>query len=342
MPLTNLIRAKVILDNLWKKVWDNIKSHTFNVSVENQVEFPEFPEFPKIPEVKIPKPIDTRQELKEIINSIEKQTKDLKISPDTSATKKQLLSVLKEMKLLLSQEKEKQDLTPEVIKGILALRKDLSKVVIKIPETDLKPIQAQIEALANIFDFSSLLKFTRYDDIRVFLNEKQLEKLSKSMGTTVATASGGGVIKNTLGVITDANPLSTDIISALPTGTNTIGSVSIKPTTSGGLSISRNLDIDESGDNEVNTACQLYGWYIYNNNAATVYLKLYNDSSAPTVGTDTPVMTIPIPSGSAANVEFTNGIAFSSGLGVGATTGVADNDTGAPDANDVVGNFLYK
>jgi len=107
------------------------------------------------------------------------------------------------------------------------------------------------------------------------------------------------------------------------------------------LSISRNIDIDESGDNQVNTTCKLYGWYIHNKNAAILYLKLYNVSGAPTVGTTTPVMTIPIPPGAAANVSFPNGITFGTGLGVGATTGVADNDTGAPGANDLVGNFFY-
>ena len=108
------------------------------------------------------------------------------------------------------------------------------------------------------------------------------------------------------------------------------------------LLTSRNLDVDESGDNQVDTACKLYGYYVFNNAAAVRYLKLYNKATAPTVGTDTPVITIPLPPQAAANVSFVQGIAFSLGLGVGATTGVADNNTGAPAANDVIINLFYK
>ena len=118
--------------------------------------------------------------------------------------------------------------------------------------------------------------------------------------------------------------------------------VDVVSTPGSGMSIYRNLDVDESGDSAVGAATTLYGYYVYNNNAATIYLKLYNKATAPTVGTDTPVMTIPIPTKGAANVEFTNGITFGTGLGVGATTGVADADTGAPDANDVIINLFYK
>ncbi len=52
-------------------------------------------------------------------------------------------------------------------------------------------------------------------------------------------------------------------------------------------------------------------------------------------------MTVPLPPFSAANVHFDTGIAFATGIGIGATTGVADNNTGAPSANDVVVNIFY-
>lgn len=117
--------------------------------------------------------------------------------------------------------------------------------------------------------------------------------------------------------------------------------VNPRPATSGGLSIYKNLDIDESGQNIKGSAGQVFGWYIFNAAAATRYVKLYNKASAPTVGTDTPVMTIPIPAGAAANVEFSLGIAFSLGIGIGAATGVADNSTGAPAANDCIVTIFY-
>lgn len=132
-----------------------------------------------------------------------------------------------------------------------------------------------------------------------------------------------------------------DVLS-IAAGTNTIGAVNVKPATSGGLSIARDLDLDETELEIKATAGQLFGWFIYNDGAAEVYVKLYNATAANvTVGSTTPVMTIPIPAGSAANVEFTNGIAFGTAICAAATTGVADADTTAPAANQVVANFLY-
>lgn len=118
--------------------------------------------------------------------------------------------------------------------------------------------------------------------------------------------------------------------------------VSLQPTTSGGSSIYKNLDIDETGVNVKASAGQLYGWYLFNNAASTRYVKLYDKATAPTVGTDAPVFTLPVPAGAAANVAFPNGIAFSNGIGVGAVTGVADSSTGAPSANDVTIALFYK
>jgi hypothetical protein len=131
-------------------------------------------------------------------------------------------------------------------------------------------------------------------------------------------------------------------VTSIAAGTNTIGAVNVKPTTAGGLTIFRSIDLDETEEEVKATAGQVFGWYIYNDGAAEVYVKLYNATAANvTVGTTTPVMTIPIPATSVANVEFTNGIAFGTAITAAATTGVADNDTAAPAANQVVCNLLY-
>lgn len=82
--------------------------------------------------------------------------------------------------------------------------------------------------------------------------------------------------------------------------------------------------------------------YIYaNQNAATRYLKLYNKASSPTVGTDTPILTIPIPAGASGHVGLPYPVAFDVGIGLALTTGVADSDTGAVAANELVINLLY-
>tara|TARA_R110000744_G_scaffold224233_2_gene342846 strand:+ start:61 stop:930 length:870 start_codon:yes stop_codon:yes gene_type:complete len=65
------------------------------------------------------------------------------------------------------------------------------------------------------------------------------------------------------------------------------------------------------------------------NGAATLrYFKLYNKASAPTVGTDVPLITITLPSG-ASNFTLPAfiGIDFSVGLAFACTLGVADSDT---------------
>lgn len=87
---------------------------------------------------------------------------------------------------------------------------------------------------------------------------------------------------------------------------------------------------------------RLFGWYIYNANAAVRYLKLYDKLAAPAVGTDAPVLTIPIPPGAAANVGFPQGITFARGIGLALTTGVADADTAAVAANELVVNLFYR
>ncbi len=130
--------------------------------------------------------------------------------------------------------------------------------------------------------------------------------------------------------------------ASLPTGSATIGQVGLAPRSSGGVSKYRNIDLDETGVSVKASAGQLYGWYVCNQATSTRYLKIYNSSSAPTVGTDTPFMTMPIPAGGCANESVENGIELNTGLGVGCVTGVADNSTGAPSANDCVVNIFYK
>jgi hypothetical protein len=119
--------------------------------------------------------------------------------------------------------------------------------------------------------------------------------------------------------------------------------VHVAPNDTDGLSIFRTLDADETEEDIKTSAGKLYGWYLYNDGAAEVYVKFYNATAAnTTVGSTTPILTIPVPAGSAANVEFTNGITFGTALCIAATTGVADADSAAPAANQVVANVFYK
>ena len=92
-------------------------------------------------------------------------------------------------------------------------------------------------------------------------------------------------------------------------------------------------------------AGQVFGIYAHNVNAAVRYLKLYDKASAPAVGTDTPVMTLPIPGNTAGAgfvLEQANGIAFAAGIALALTTGVGDSDTGAVASNEITVSLLYK
>lgn len=118
--------------------------------------------------------------------------------------------------------------------------------------------------------------------------------------------------------------------------------VVVAPRSTGGLSMFRSIDIDETEEEVKASAGNVYGWYIFNASASTRYVKFYNATAANvTVGTTTPVLTLPVPAGGAANVFSSIGISFGTAITVAATTGVADNDTGAPSANDVIINVLY-
>lgn len=80
--------------------------------------------------------------------------------------------------------------------------------------------------------------------------------------------------------------------------------------------------------------------YISNNGAAVNYLKFYDKATAPTAS-DTPILTLPIPLKSVAPWSPLDGIHFTAGISIRASTGVADSDNTAPGANEVVVNIEY-
>lgn len=78
----------------------------------------------------------------------------------------------------------------------------------------------------------------------------------------------------------------------------------------------------------------------YNAASSARYFKAYDSASSPTVGTDTPVLTIYLPP--ATGFEIPIDRYFSDGICYALTTGSADNDTGALTAGDVLGlNVLF-
>lgn len=77
--------------------------------------------------------------------------------------------------------------------------------------------------------------------------------------------------------------------------------------------------------------------YAVNLNAAVRYLKLYN-STTVTVGTTTQLAALPIPAsatGAGFMLPIPGGLAFSTGICIGLTTGSASSDTGSVAAGEI-------
>lgn len=123
--------------------------------------------------------------------------------------------------------------------------------------------------------------------------------------------------------------------------------VSTHPDTTGGLTVFRSLDLDETEEEVSAVACNVYGIWFSNMATSTRFLKLYNATAAnTTVGTTTPIITLALPGNTSDDISgmfsSTHGIAFATALSAAATTGIADADTGAPAANDVLVNLFIK
>ncbi len=137
-------------------------------------------------------------------------------------------------------------------------------------------------------------------------------------------------------------------VTSISAGANLVGDVGISGArTSGGTTLYKNIDVDESEDEIKGTAGQVYWIHAGNIANAPRYLKLYNAAAASvTVGTTVPDLTFLVPSqgdtnGAGFTLSIPNGIAFGTAITIAATTGVADNDAGAPGANEVIVNLGY-
>ena len=84
------------------------------------------------------------------------------------------------------------------------------------------------------------------------------------------------------------------------------------------------------------SAGTVYSITVSNTAASPRYVKLYNKASAPTVGTDVPVLTIPVPAGGVVSVLFgTTGHRLATGIALAITANAADSDTTAVGASEV-------
>lgn len=100
---------------------------------------------------------------------------------------------------------------------------------------------------------------------------------------------------------------------------------------------STNATIVKAGPSKV------YKAVLYNNAAYAVFLKIYSKATAPTVGTDVPVLTLGVPAtatGAFIQVDL-DGLDLPLGFAYAITKLVADSDTTVVVANDLVGTVAF-
>jgi len=84
------------------------------------------------------------------------------------------------------------------------------------------------------------------------------------------------------------------------------------------------------------SAGTLFNMNISNEHTAAQHVKIYNKATAPTVGTDQPVLTIPVPASSNVQIHFgAVGLRLSAGIGLAITALMPYTDTGVATVNGV-------
>lgn len=121
--------------------------------------------------------------------------------------------------------------------------------------------------------------------------------------------------------------------------------VNARPATTGGLTMHTLTSAATTNATVVKaSAGQVYDVEVYNTNASPRWLKFYNLAVSPTVGSSTIVRKVMIPgntAGGGVTRTIPMGLAFSIGIAYAITANVADSDTTAVAANEVVINLGY-
>lgn len=135
-------------------------------------------------------------------------------------------------------------------------------------------------------------------------------------------------------------------VTSISAGSNLVGDVGLSGArTSGGTTLYRNVDVDETEDQIKGTAGQLYWLHAMNLTAAVLYLQFYNATAASvTVGTTTPDLTFPLPTqgdtnGAGFTLAIPNGVAFGTAITVACTT--TFGGAAGPAANGCFVNLGY-
>jgi hypothetical protein len=136
--------------------------------------------------------------------------------------------------------------------------------------------------------------------------------------------------------VTGTQPVSGSLTSA--------GTVTPIPSTAQGSSTHHHaISAASTNATSVKTSAGVVNCITLSNDAASKrYFKLYNKASAPTVGTDTPIMTIVMPPGDTRVIDCgAFGIRLATGIAYAITGGIAVSDTAAIGASETAVHIDY-
>jgi hypothetical protein len=131
--------------------------------------------------------------------------------------------------------------------------------------------------------------------------------------------------------------------ATLAAGTNLVGKVNLTPQTTGGATSFTLISAASTNSTLVKASAGVLYMVVATNNSATVsFLKMYNKATAPTVGTDVPVLTFMIPANGGIMVPIpSTGITFATGIGFGLTGLATTADTTAVTLSQIQLNGAY-
>ena len=153
-----------------------------------------------------------------------------------------------------------------------------------------------------------------------------------------AISTADSRLPSTLGQKTSANSLAVVIASD-----NTVSVASSPSATVGTTTFHHLISAATTNATSVKATAGNVGVISVGNNATSKrFFKLYNKASAPTVGTDTPIMTVMLPPGETISVPVgPYGLALNAGIAYAIVQNIAVSDATAVAVNDVCVHIAY-
>lgn len=181
----------------------------------------------------------------------------------------------------------------------------------------------------------------------VILDSGTVTSLTQFNGQAIALNTGtrsAGTLRVTIATddVVPASQSGTWTVQPGNTANTTPWLMTPVPATSGGWTMTHN--VSAASVNAMNikaSAGQIGGWYIYNSNAAARKIAFHNTAGTPTAGSGV-VFTIIVPPTSAANVNISEGLAFSTGIAMTTVTELTDAGNTAVAASDLIWSIWYK